>query len=70
MKNLPHRSSAGKKSVIKVAVSYKGNIVTKESVLMDSFVAVENGILTYIGKDCPKNTEIEDYSGKLFFPGL
>lgn len=50
--------------------TYKGNIVTKEKVLADSFVTVENGIITYVGKDCPQNTEIEDYSGKYIMPGF
>ncbi len=51
-------------------VSYKGNIVTKEKVLTDSFVTVENGIITYIGKDRPKDGEIVDYSGKYVMPGF
>lgn len=49
---------------------YKGNIVTKESVLFDSFVTIENGKITYIGKESPKNTEIKDYSGKYIMPGF
>lgn len=70
MKNSPLRSSVGKKSAIKMTVSYKGNIVTKESVLTDSFVTVENGIITYIGKDQPKDVNIVDYSGKYIMPGF
>ena len=50
--------------------TYKGNIVTKDCVLADSFVTVENGIITFVGKKQPKNTEIEDYSGKYLLPGF
>lgn len=70
MKNLPHRSSAGKKSAIKMKKTYKGNIVTKDSVLTDSFVTVENGIITYVGKEYLENTEIEDYSDKYIMAGF
>ncbi|MBR0189672.1 MAG: amidohydrolase family protein [Clostridia bacterium] len=51
-------------------VSYRGNVVTKDSVLTDSFVTVEDGIITYVGKECPENTEIEDYSGKYIMAGF
>ena len=51
-------------------VSYRGNVVTKDSVLTDSFVTVEDGIITYVGKERPENTEIEDYSGKYIMAGF
>ncbi len=51
-------------------ICYKANIVTKESVLTDSFVTVENGIITYLGKDCPKDCEIADCTGKYIMPGF
>ena len=50
--------------------SYKGNVVTKESVFADSFVTVNNGIVTYIGKDRPNDCEIIDYSGKYIMAGF
>lgn len=62
--------SVGKKSDIKMKICYKANIVTKESVLTDSFVTVENGIITYLGKDCPKDCEIADCTGKYIMPGF
>lgn len=51
-------------------IAYKGDIVTKESVLSDSFVVVENGIISYVGKDMPKDCDIVDYSGKYILPGF
>ena len=50
--------------------TYKGNIVMKESVLADSFITVENGIITYVGKEQPKGCEIADYTGKYIMPGF
>ena len=51
-------------------ICYKANIVTKESVLTDSFVTVENGIITYVGKEEPKDCEIADCTGKYIMPGF
>ncbi len=51
-------------------IAYYANVVTKETVLTDSFVTVENGIITYIGNKRPKDAEIEDYSGKYVMSGF
>lgn len=51
-------------------ICYKGNIVTKEKVLTDSFVSVENGVITYVGKDAPKDCEAVDYSDKYIMAGF
>ena len=51
-------------------ISYKGNVVTKESVLTDSFVLAENGIITYIGKERPTDCEIVDCTGKYIMAGF
>ena len=51
-------------------IAYRANVVTKEKVLTDSFVATENGMIVYVGKDSPENCEIIDYSGKYIFPGF
>ena len=51
-------------------ITYKANIVTKEKVLTDSFVTAENGVITYIGKTAPKDSEIVDYFGKNILPGF
>ena len=51
-------------------IAYKGNIVTKETVLTDSFVTVNNGIITYVGKDRPKDCEIKDFTGKYITAGF
>ena len=50
-------------------VSYKGNVVTNEVVLPDLFVTVDNGTITYVGKEEPKDGKIVDYSGKYILPG-
>ena len=67
---MPRRSSAGKKSAIKMKTCYKANVVTKEKVLADSFVTVENGIITYVGNDCPKDCKTEDLTGKYIMAGF
>lgn len=51
-------------------ICYKANIVTKDSVLTDSFVTVDNGIITYVGKEEPKDCEIADCTGKYIMPGF
>ena len=51
-------------------ISYKGNVVTKESVFADSFVTAENGIITYIGKERPNDGEVVDFTGKYIMSGF
>ena len=50
--------------------AYKANVITKESVLADSFVVIENGIITYVGENAPEDCEILDYSGKFISAGF
>ena len=49
---------------------YKANVVTKEKVLTNSFVTVENGIITKVGNTRPKDCEMIDYSGKYIMAGF
>ncbi len=51
-------------------VSYKGNVVTNVKVFTDSFVTIENGLITYVGKEKPTDGKIIDYSGKYILPGF
>ena len=49
---------------------YKGNIVLKHKVLKDGYICVEDGIITYVGAECPTSDNVQIYSQGYIIPGF
>lgn len=49
---------------------YQGNIVTKDAVIRDGFVAVEDGKIVYVGANCPGDGAVFRYPDRYIAPGF